>query len=265
MQKNEFSTGLVSISFRQKSWQEVLELCQQAGADAIEWGGDVHVPHGDVAIAEAVGKATREAGLKVSAYGSYYRMGFSRNEGLPFRDVVASARALGAPVIRVWAGKKGSAEFTPEEYQEMVTEAREISEFALSHGIRVALEFHRNTQTDSAEQTVRFLRDVDHSNLKTLWQPSIGLTEAQRLSELSSVMPWLEHLHVYFWEPTTERQALAEGRLRWLPFLKTVAVAGKSCPCLIEFVKEDKPEQFIEDIQALKQWIEQVNFSLTHE
>lgn len=264
METYQFSTGLVSISFRQTSWQEVLEYCKQAGVEGIEWGGDVHVPHGDRKIAEEVGNATRAAGLKVAAYGSYFRLGFSRHEGLPFRDVLASAQALQAPVIRVWAGKKGSAEFSEEEYQELVTEAREIAELAGTHGIRVALEFHRNTQTDSAKQTVRFLRDVNHSNLKTLWQPAIGLTHAERLAELALVLPWLEHLHVYHWIES-ERRPLSEGQTDWLPYLKTVAVEGKACFCLVEFVQGDRPEQFQEDANVLKEWIQKVNFSLTNE
>lgn len=264
METNRFLTGLVSISFRKNSWQEVLEYSKKAGIEGIEWGGDVHVPHGEREIAEEVGKATREAGLKVAAYGSYYRLGFSRHEGLPFRDVVTSAQALQAPVIRVWAGKKGSAEFTDEEYQELVTEAREIAELAGTHGIRVALEFHRNTQTDSAKETVRFLRDVNHPNLKTLWQPAIGLTPAERLAELALILPWLEHLHVFHWQET-ERRPLSEGQTDWLPYLKTVAVAGKACFCLLEFVREDRPEQLVEDVSALKDWIQKVEFSLTHE
>ena len=98
--------GLVSISFRKLSWQDTLSLAKTAGLEAIEWGGDVHVPHGDVALAREVGEATRAAGLEVAAYGSYYRLG----EPAPdFSDVLASAKALGAPIIRIWAGSYGPA------------------------------------------------------------------------------------------------------------------------------------------------------------
>jgi hypothetical protein len=41
-------TGLVSITFRQLSPPAIIDLVRQAGLEGIEWGGDVHVPHGDL-------------------------------------------------------------------------------------------------------------------------------------------------------------------------------------------------------------------------
>src|ERR1700761_6585245 len=100
--------GLVSITFRKLSPEEVIALCVEAEVRCIEWGGDVHVPPGDVARAREVGHLTREAGLEVAAYGSYYRLG--PNEPGSFEAVMASAAALGAPTIRGWAGRKGARE-----------------------------------------------------------------------------------------------------------------------------------------------------------
>ena len=65
--------GLVSVTFRSLTWRQTLELARQAGLTAIEWGGDIHVPHGALTHARQVGAATCQAGLRVAAYGSYYR------------------------------------------------------------------------------------------------------------------------------------------------------------------------------------------------
>lgn len=43
--------GLVSISFRNRTAEEIIEAVKNAGLNAIEWGGDVHVPHGNVSRA----------------------------------------------------------------------------------------------------------------------------------------------------------------------------------------------------------------------
>ncbi len=94
--------GLVSITFRKLTPQDVVQLAARAGLEGIEWGGDIHVPHGDVAIARQTGKITRDAGLEVAAYGSYYRLG--TDDGPLFPAVLDSAVALGADKIRVWAG-----------------------------------------------------------------------------------------------------------------------------------------------------------------
>src|SRR3954469_7051647 len=107
---NQLRTGLVSVTFRPLSPQHVVELVRQAKLDAIEWGGDIHVPHGDVAAAREVWTMTLDAGLAVAAYGSYYRAGVSETDGLPFARVLETAVQLAAPTIRVWAGSKASGE-----------------------------------------------------------------------------------------------------------------------------------------------------------
>ena len=59
--------GLVSITFRQLQPREIITLVQKSGLKGIEWGGDVHVPHGNLHAAREVGHMTREAGLTVAA------------------------------------------------------------------------------------------------------------------------------------------------------------------------------------------------------
>ena len=100
-----FLPGLVSITFRQLSVTEIIALVTQAGLAAVEWGGDIHAPHGDEAQAQAIARMGADAGLRVAAYGSYYRVGHP--ETGPFEAVLASAVALGAPHIRVWPGQPG--------------------------------------------------------------------------------------------------------------------------------------------------------------
>ena len=43
-----YKTGLVSISFRSLSVDEIIDLVKDAGLEAIEWGRDVHAPCDDV-------------------------------------------------------------------------------------------------------------------------------------------------------------------------------------------------------------------------
>jgi len=102
--------GLVSVTFRKLSPQEIISLMKKTSLKAIEWGGDIHVPHGDTNKAKQVAALTEDAGLDCVAYGSYYRAGVSEEEGLSFNAVVDSALALKAPTVRIWIGKKGSAD-----------------------------------------------------------------------------------------------------------------------------------------------------------
>ena len=63
-------TGVVSVTFRGLAPQAIADLTVRAGLDAIEWGGDVHVPPSGPANAAAVGALTRGCGLTVASYGS---------------------------------------------------------------------------------------------------------------------------------------------------------------------------------------------------
>jgi len=62
-------TGLCSVSFRKLTVVEIIAAVKAAGLDGIEWGGDVHVPHGDVEKAKQVAKLMEEAGLETLSYG----------------------------------------------------------------------------------------------------------------------------------------------------------------------------------------------------
>ena len=59
-----FKNGLVSISFRDFSPEKIVKMCAKAGLDGIEWGGDIHVPHGNLQVAVAVREITAAARIE---------------------------------------------------------------------------------------------------------------------------------------------------------------------------------------------------------
>ena len=65
------------------------------------------------------------AGLVVAAYGSYYRVG--HDDPAPFESVLDTAVELGAPLVRIWAGRSGSAEADDAYWTDVVTESRRRS------------------------------------------------------------------------------------------------------------------------------------------
>jgi len=250
--------GLVSITFRKLSTQEVVDLVAKAGLKAIEWGGDIHAPHGDVARAEEVRRQTLDAGLSVAAYGSYYRMGASETKGLSFASVLDSAVALGAPTIRIWAGEKGSAETTAPERSAIIEDALRIAGMAQARGITVSLEYHANTLTDTRASVHQLMGELSHPNLDFIWQPSNGEAADLCIARLRDVLPRVRQVHVFHWWPTgSDWRPLAEGEDRWPQYLEIIRTAGRSMPCLIEFVREHSPEQFLQDAAILRRWTEQ--------
>ena len=172
-------TGLVSVTFRQLPADEVVEVAAKAGLAAIEWGGDVHVPLGNLVAAQRVKALSEVHGLEIAAYGSYLRAGSVDREEM--RSAVATAEALGAPRIRVWAGNVGTAEAGVGDRMAVTRGLAELADVAATAGIEVALEFHRNTLTDEVDSTITLLLDVGAPNLKTYWQPPVDLDDAQCL------------------------------------------------------------------------------------
>lgn len=250
----KLDTGLVSVTFRQLAAREVIDLVGQAGLTGIEWGGDIHVPHGDLATARLVGQQTVAAGLQVAAYGSYYRV--SHTETGPFAAVLATAVELGAPVIRVWAGHQASAQADEAYWQAVVDDSRRLADQAAAVGITIAYEFHANTLTDSSATAHTLLERVAHPNVKAYWQPPRGACVADNLAGIETLAPWLHNIHLFQWERTTgERQPLATGAADWQQYLQRIAQEKGHRFLMLEFVKDDSPEQFLADAATLKQWV----------
>lgn len=245
--------GLVSISFRGRSPEELVHEVAAAELKGVEWGGDVHVPHGDIAVAERVGALTRDAGLEVAAYGSYYRLGITEDNP-DFQAVLDSARALRAPTIRVWAGKKGSADADESTWKEVTEDAERVCGMASEAGIRVCLEYHGGTLTDSTESAATLLDTLPLDNLDTLWQPPNGRADDHCEASLLAVRPRLSNLHVFDWGPGgwKDRHPLSEGTSRWTRFFELAQADSTPRWALMEFVKNDSLAQFHEDADTLK-------------
>lgn len=248
--------GLVSITFRPLTPATIIALCQRTGLRGIEWGGDVHVPHGDLVQARAVRAQTADAGLTVAAYGSYYRAGSSEAAGLSFQAVLDSAHELGAPVIRVWAGKLGSAEATGEQRAAIIDDLARIAALAQAAGIDIALEYHANTLTDTQASTLALLQALPLSNLYTYWQPRNGEATDLAVAGLPELVARLRHVHVFHWWPTAHhRLPLAEGESRWAAFLAVLKPLPGQRFAMLEFVRDDTVAQAEADAATLLRWL----------
>ena len=240
--------GLVSITFRKLSPAQIVDLCVINQLQVIEWGGDVHVPHGDTETAKQVGRLTRDHGLNIAAYGSYYRLAASPTEGLHFPAVLASAVALETKTIRVWAGNRGSADADSGWRQEVAEDALRCADLAAQEGITLCYEFHGGTLTDTLESACDLLTATAHPFIKTLWQPPHGRPLEECLSGLRTLAPRLQHVHAFHWWPDpSHRLAFRDGKDRWAAYISELRVLGLSPSILLEFVAGDSPEALTDD------------------
>lgn len=241
--------GLTSVTFREFSPEKIITLAKSAGLQGIEWGGDVHVPPGgrDAAgnsIAAVVGEKTAAAGLRVLSYGSYYKL----CAGFDFAPVLATALTLGAPLIRIWAGATASASADENYYRKAAGELRDVCRSAAEAGVKIGLEYHRGTLTDTAGSAKKLVLLTDQQNLRLYWQPNPDLSIAEHHREITLLLPWISQIHVFFWEKGDSRRPLAEGETVWKGYAKLL---GPDKNYIIEFVLDNREENFLADAQVL--------------
>jgi 3-dehydroshikimate dehydratase len=247
-----FTPGLVSVTFRQLSPERVVQLVAETGLKSIEWGGDIHVPHGDLPKAARACEPCKNAGIAISAYGSYYRAWASEKNGVSFSAILDIAQELGASTIRVWAGTMSSEAAPPGWQHAVVADLKRICQSAAERECRISLEFHGGTLTDTAPGAKALIDAVAAPNLFTYWQPPVGMAPAECLAGLQLILPHLRDLHVFHWWPDQHhRLPLSDGVDRWRQYLKLAATAGGTRRACLEFVHDDDPDQFRDDAKTL--------------
>jgi sugar phosphate isomerase/epimerase len=244
--------GLLSVTLRHLHADRVVAIAADAGLAAVEWGGDVHVPAGDLAAASLVAGLTSRAGLEVSAYGSYYRLGHSTHasDASAAEAVVATAARLGAPLIRVWAGRQGSAVSDASYRSRVRDDALRLA--ALAAPIGIVLEYHRQTLTDTRASTAALLDELRPAGVRSLWQPQPERSVEENAGDLRALLPDLANLHVFAWNPDRSRLPLAAHRDRWATWLAVASSAPGDRYASLEFVPGDDPAQVLTDAAVLR-------------
>ena len=245
-----YTPGLVSVSFRRLTPEQVLHLCRQAKLEAVEWGGDIHVPAGDEAHARKIASVSMDSGVKIASYGSYFRAGDSMDV---FRRNLDTACALGAPVIRVWAGTKGSGDCTSQERSAWVDQLCAANEMAGKQGVILAAEFHPGTLTDALGSVARLLKEAP--GMRMYWQPRWDWPEQDRLEGLKLLGGRLMHMHVFSWRHVNGgvlRLPLQDGEAFWK---KVFSQPREQCYALMEFVENDDPQALLRDARVLRGWL----------
>jgi sugar phosphate isomerase/epimerase len=238
-----FLPGLCSVTFRNLSPDDVIKAAVAAGLQAIEWGGDVHLPPGDVARAAAVARRCADAGVGCPSYGSYVSAG---GGGHDMPAALDTAEALGARTVRVWA----PLGVTPDA-------VRELAVAAGARGLTASLEFHPGTSTETAASTLALLAAVDRNDLYTYWQPVAGAPPARSISEYRSIEHRCSHVHVFWWAHDGTRRPLVEGAELWPAVLGSPSAAPRGLGprvAYLEFVAGDDVSVMRHDALTLRGW-----------
>jgi len=249
-----FVSGLVSISFRNLSSEELIKEIARCGLSAVEWGSDIHVPAGNLARALEVRQKTKACGIWIPEYGAYYHLGMGTTDEI--ENTVRSARALGTNVIRLWASNKNAASMSEEEYALTVADAKRITE--TYPDMVFGLECHNRSLTEDYLSALQFLRDVDAPNLKMFWQPNQLRSHAYNIEALRALLPYIISVHVFAWESNTDRFPLTHHTARWKEYLDILRNAPvETLPLMIEFTYNDTIQSLKSEADTLNGWIKE--------
>ena len=239
--------GLASVTFRNKTVPEIVEIVKKAGVDFIEWGADVHVKSID--DAKPAKKLCDENGITISSYGSYYRTGCG--DEAKWEDVCRIAYELGASSVRIWLGNKDSENFSAEEYENLKKEMKFICEKAEEYNLLVCPECHDNTFNNNTDSILKLKNDLNCKNFRTYFQ-SRYLRFDYDIDRIERTFDFIENFHVSYRDLKREQRFKKKDR-KYLDKLVGKFISMDFCGIVIvEFTKGSKEKNFLKDIKKLR-------------
>ena len=245
----EFKTGLVSISFRQNTQREILEMMKVANLKYIEWGSDVHAPHKRLDMLAELAKMQDMYGVSCSSYGTYFRLGETPVDDLI--DYIRAAKALGTDILRLWAGRRRGYELSLPEIEKFMDSCWRCADVAEREGVKLCVECHQNTFTERLEDALMLMENVDSDKFRMYWQPFCEKTVDENLAYLKKVEPYVEHLHVFNWAGSA-RLPLADGVGDWKRYLSALS---RPRTLLLEFMPDNLLATLPREADALREII----------
>ncbi|MDO4595294.1 MAG: sugar phosphate isomerase/epimerase [Tissierellia bacterium] len=237
--------GLCSVTFRKKTVDEIIEIAVKNHLNFIEWGADIHLKPGDFKMCDHIKNLCKQFGISYS-YGSYFKY---KDED-DFDLILKTAQRLETRDIRIWAMRKSSKDITISEYTNFINISKTIAKKANKLNMNIHFENHRKTLTDTTESAIKLLEDINEPNVYMYWQPQADMTIDERIEALEKLRKYISNVHVFNWDDDFKRYPLKEAKNEWKEYIEHL---GKNRAYLLEFVKDDKVEQFQKDLNILKQ------------
>ena len=238
--------GLVSVSFRNNSIEEIIATAKRVGLSCIEWGSDVHASPDNLHNLKEIYQKTKNAGLYCCSYGTYFRLGTTDIKEL--EKYIDAAEILGTNVLRLWCGNKDSEEYSEAETQALFDECKKAAKIAEKRGVYLCMECHGWSYTNSEASAVRLMQEVNSEHFKMYWQPNQFRFFEENMSYAAAVSEKTEIIHVFNWKGK-ERFPLADAVEPWKQYLSNFSTEKT---LLLEFMPDDRIESLPEETKALK-------------
>lgn len=208
---------------------EALALFAAAGLDAAEViyqdGYRSGLPLGDPRAADEARRAAADAGISIVGLTPYTTGINALDDGEwrtavdEFRGAIEIAQIVGANRLRVYAGSWHPGDQGHGAHWDRLVEAlRTLAPDASAAGIRLCVENHFGTMTQSAAETARLVREIDHDAVRVLYdQANLTFAHDESYEEALRIQgDLIGHVHVkdlVFTDPNAPFQASETARV----------------------------------------------------
>ena len=237
--------GMTSLTLKDESVAKVIRLAKEACLDGIEWGvSDEHMPLGDAARAAEIQKLSKENGIEIFSLGSYCYMEDQEECDM----ALETAALLGAPIIRIWAGKNAPCDCDDSYRNTIVSNTLYMAEKAAKLGIVLGFEYHPWTLTETCDEAMWLVECINRNNVGLYWQPQYSLSLEENIRDRNRILPFcVGNMHVQNYNPDSGYKMLSE--------LKELSsffgdIAHEPYRLMIEFVNDGTAENLLKDAKT---------------
>ena len=243
--------GMTSLTLRNESIANVVKFAKEAGIEGIEWGvSDTHMRLFDNESAEEIKDTSLKYGVEIFSLGSYCYMETTEE----CDNAIETAILLGAPVIRIWAGKKSPSDCDNDYRSKIVDNAIYMAQQASKHNIVLGFEYHPMTLTETCDDALALLKSINKENVGLYWQPQYNLSPEENTRDRNRVLPYcVGNMHIQNYAPEYgyDKLSLIEDKLnQYFGDIKK-----DDYRVMIEFVKDESIENLFDDACVLKKVI----------
>lgn len=242
-----FKIGVASVTFRNRAIEEIVEICTNNQIKFIEWGADVHVKTKEDALKAK--ELCDNANIKISSYGSYYRVGSNKTE--EWIALCENASIMGAESVRVWLGNKDSEETNNEEYENILEESKTLCDIANKYNLIVSPECHDNTFNNNTDAILRLIKDLNKDNFKTYFQSRYFRMEYD-IDRIDRTFAHILNMHVSYSDLKREQMFRKKDENYLDTLLKKMISKEFDGIIILEFTQDSSENAFAEDIRKLK-------------
>lgn len=238
--------GLVSISFRGLSPEEIIKAAKASGLACIEWGSDVHAPKSDTEGLMHIAGLQKKYGIFCSSYGTYFRLGTDNTDELT--EYIAAAKTLGTDILRLWCGNKPHFEYSPEEETALFEECKKAATIAEQNGAVLCMECHNGTYTDHKEGAIKLMKEISSPAFRMYWQPNQFTDNEENKKYARLISSFTKNIHVFNWSADA-RYPLEEAIALWKDYL---SFFNKNQTLLLEFMPDDNISSLKAEADSLR-------------